>query len=492
MAPINIQALQVAFRYPQNRHGLNPISLEIRPGEISFIKGSSGCGKSTLARCLTGLIPHLYRGEMLGKVWIDGLLTQSTPLWQLSEHAGLVFQNPASQMITQSVEEEVLFGLENMGLQRPAIEQRLDDALNRFGLERFRHDSPYTLSGGEQQKLALAAITARQPVVLVLDEPLSMLDGTAAMDLIQHLNDLAKNGTSIVICEHRSEYLASLTNLHTVDLNHNNQRREEGQAIPAIELAIPSRPGARLDIHNLQVTLSERKILNNINLSAKGGQVIAIVGRNGTGKTTLLRAIAGLQSYQGTITTEENSDQNDKESSPPFGLVFQNPDLQLFNASVHDEILFRITDPDMDYYSILLRTLGLDRYETVPPLLLSEGEKKRLALAIALMRRPKYGILLDEPALGQDEYHKAILIRLARNLADAGMLVIFTTHDLALAMLADRLLLLTPNGFITDGVPSDVIKEQAVWNQVGLIIPPWIQHNREVEQPVLVNGSADG
>jgi len=193
--------------------------------------------------------------------------------------------------------------------------------------------------------------------------------------------------------------------------------------------------------------------------------VIAIVGRNGAGKTTLLRALAGLQPYQGHIGL--NGDR------PDLGLTFQNADLQLFNASVREEILYRVPDPDMDLYAWLLEALGLARYEGTPPLLLSEGEKKRLALATVLMRRPKHGVLLDEPALGQDSAHKAELIRVARALARAGQLVILTTHDLTLAAQADRLMLLAPGEFVASGPPAEILCDPAPWAKLGLSVPDW-------------------
>jgi energy-coupling factor transporter ATP-binding protein EcfA2 len=166
-----LRAEAVAYRYPQNNYGLAPISLAVQPGERLLVAGPSGCGKSTLARCLAGLIPHLYRGALEGDVWLDGLHTAATPLWRLAERAGLVFQNPAAQMLGQSVEEEIVFGLENLGLSPPAIRESLEATLDRFGLEPLRKRSPQTLSGGEQQKLALAAIMARRPPILILDEP---------------------------------------------------------------------------------------------------------------------------------------------------------------------------------------------------------------------------------------------------------------------------------------------------------------------------------
>jgi energy-coupling factor transporter ATP-binding protein EcfA2 len=221
-----------------------------------------------------------------------------------------------------------------------------------------------------------------------------------------------------------------------------------------------------LKVSDVSVKLGGHSILQNLSFSAKGGQVLAIVGRNGVGKTTLLRTLAGLQKHTGTVVV--NGD------GPDLGMVFQNPDLQLFNATVGDEILYRLPNPDMDRYAWLLETLGLARYEGTPPLLLSEGEKKRVALATVLMRGPRHGVLLDEPALGQDAAHKERLIALARALADADQLVILTTHDLPLAAQADRLLLLGQDGFVADGPPDEILRDEVPWARIGLRVPEWV------------------
>jgi energy-coupling factor transport system ATP-binding protein len=459
-----VQAREVAYRYPQNNHGLMPTSLSIQPGERVLITGPSGCGKSTLARCLTGLIPHLYHGTLEGQIRLDDLDTVDTPLWQLAERAGLVFQNPAAQMLAESVEEEIVFGLENLGLSRPTISQRLEETLDRFGLNGMRARPPQTLSGGEQQKLALAAITARQPQVLVLDEPLSMLDGTAAAELVAHLMHLADTGTTVVVCEHRKEYLHAIPELRSLHLDGPTVQQRE---VPDVALPPVRTSPHRLEVEGLTVSLGGRPILRDLSFSAQPGQVVAVVGRNGVGKTTLLRALAGLQKHEGSVTIDGER--------PDLGLVFQNADLQLFNASVRDEILYRVPDPDMALYAWLLEAMGLVRYEDVPPLLLSEGEKKRVALATVLMRRPRHGLLLDEPSLGQDAAHKAELIRVARALAQAGHLVVLTTHDLPLAAQADQLALLGPHGFGAHGPPADILHDDASWAKLGLSVPDWVR-----------------
>ncbi len=467
-----IRAANVTYAYPQHGYGLRATSLRAQAGDIVHIAGPSGSGKSTLARCLSGLIPHLYRGDLGGEVRLNDLRTSETPLWQLAERAGLVFQTPAAQMLAVTAEEEIIFGLENLGLPPATIEARLEAGLLRFGLTAFRQRSPHTLSGGEQQKLALAAITARRPPILILDEPLSMLDSTAAAHLVAHLADLAREGATVIICEHRAEYLSALPHLRTVRLNGSTTPTPSPSELPSPgDLTLKASPFT-LNVSKVTVNLGGRAILHDLSFSAESGQVLAIVGRNGVGKTTLLRALAGLQTYQGAILVDGNGQR------PDLGMVFQNPNLQLFNATVRDEVLYRLENPDLARYDWIMAMLGLTRYETTPPLLLSEGEKKRLALAMTLMCGPRHGVLLDEPALGQDAAHKSTLMRLTHALADAGQLVILTTHDLALAAEADQLLILGHDGFVASGPPAEVLRDPAPWDEVGLHVPDWVR--REV------------
>jgi energy-coupling factor transport system ATP-binding protein len=459
-----LNATNVSYRYPQHGLGLSATSLSVSAGTAVHVNGPSGCGKSTLARCLAGFIPHLYRGDLDGAVTFHNDVLTELPLWQISEHVGLVFQNPAAQMLAQSVEEEIIFGLENLGLARADIEQRLEETLAQFNLIAMRKRNPQTLSGGEQQKLALAAIMARQPEVLVLDEPFSMLDTSASLALTAALADLTKRGTAVIVCEHRGDYLQALPHLRTLHLN--------GIAPPHTQPVPPEPFPANktelcLTVKHLSVSLGGKPILQEIGFGVAGGEITAVVGQNGVGKTTLLRALTGLQTHTGSIQVNG--------AAPQLGIVFQNPDLQLFNSSVREEILYRMPNPDMAYYHWLIEAMGLVNYEETPPLLLSEGEKKRVALATILMRQPQHGILLDEPSLGQDMAHKQMLLSILRALAASGQLVLFTTHDLWLAAQADRLILLGENGIVADGKPAVLMSRSNLWQQAGLIVPPWFR-----------------
>jgi len=464
MQPV-IHTDSVTFRYPQRSKASSPLTLTIERGETVLISGPSGTGKSTLARCLAGLIPHLYHGDFQGSVWIDGLESSVTPMWKLAERIGFVFQNPASQMVTATVLEEILFGLENLGITQLEMRKRLDEVVSQFELEPFLNRSPQSLSGGEQQKLCLASIFARHPHIFVLDEPLSMLDTTSAIELVEDLQQQADEGGSIVVCEHKADFLKSFSTLRVEALAPNQI------VFSDIDEPIPVQkthnPPMRLRIKDLVIRKNGHQILNGINCEIDSGKVVAVIGRNGVGKTTLFRAITGFTAYEGEIAIEGSPEK------PHFGIVFQNPDMQLFNGSVREEILYHLPDPNLDRYNWLIKMLELEQYETTPPLLLSEGEKRRVALATILMRNSKKGILLDEPALGQDSGHKILLMRLLRALAEQGMFVIMSTHDIDLALQADHLILMGKEGIAAHGNPISVFNNTSAWMQIGLVKPSW-------------------
>jgi len=453
---------QLSYAYPQHGLGLATTDFVAEPGEVWAITGRSGCGKSTFARCLTGLIPHLYRGEMRGQVWVGNLNTRQTPLWRLCESVGMLFQNPMGQSLASSVEQEILFGLESLELSLAERRARCEEYLERFQLVPLRRRRPDTLSGGEMQRVMLAAVLARQPGAVVLDEPLSMLDTTAATELSSYLGELAQEGNTVVACEHRADYLVCLPGCRQMQLSGEGGRQE--QALPPA----PVHSASEVRIRGLQLGFSRKELFRDLSLSLRGGEVMALIGCNGVGKTTLLRALVGLHPYEGDIVATDGRPVG-------FGLMFQNPDRQLFNPTVREEIRYRVPRPDETLYKWLLQALSLGTYEQVQPLLLSEGEKKRVALATLLLHKSRHGVLLDEPTLGQGDEHRAILGRVTRGLADAGSIVVAATHDLLWAVrYADRITLLAPGRVAADGPTQAVLKDRAAWAEAGLLIPPWI------------------
>jgi len=203
MAVIKTKGL--TYTYPGAvKPSINNVSIKIEKGEFVLITGPSGCGKTTLCRCFNGLIPHFYQGKLEGEIKVAGLTVQEHPTCELARHVGMVFQNPENQLFALSVEKDVAFGLENLGLPRDEIRKRVDWALQITGIYDLKDRAPYELSGGQQQRVAIASVLAMQPEVMVLDEPTSFLDPLGAKKIFDVIHEINKNlGITIVLVEHR-------------------------------------------------------------------------------------------------------------------------------------------------------------------------------------------------------------------------------------------------------------------------------------------------
>jgi len=203
----------VTFRYEANKKpSLSEINLEVRRGDFLLVTGLSGSGKSTLLRLLNGLIPHFYRGEMKGRVLVDGVDTREASVAELSRKVGLVFQNPDNQIVTLRVDREIAFGLENLGLPREEIVARINEVLGRLGVKHLRKRSTAELSGGEKQLVAIASVLAVKPDVIVLDEPTSELDPFSSARIAKVVGDLNREGITVIIAEHKLDLFALKAN----------------------------------------------------------------------------------------------------------------------------------------------------------------------------------------------------------------------------------------------------------------------------------------
>jgi len=205
-----IETKNITYTYPGGtKPSIADVSIKIEEGEFMLITGPSGCGKTTLCRCLNGLIPHFYQGELKGKITVEGLSVPEHPIYELAKHVGLVFQNPENQLFALSVEKDVAFGLENLGVQREEMRKRVDWALNLAGIHDLRERAPHELSGGQQQRVAIASVLAMKPKVIVLDEPTSFLDPLGARKIFEVIYDLnRKLGITVVLVEHRLDLTA--------------------------------------------------------------------------------------------------------------------------------------------------------------------------------------------------------------------------------------------------------------------------------------------
>ncbi|HDD70042.1 ATP-binding cassette domain-containing protein [Candidatus Bathyarchaeota archaeon] len=215
-----IQTENLTYTYPSaTKPSIRDISIKIEKGEFVLITGPSGCGKTTLCRCFNGLIPHFYQGELKGKITVVGLNVLEHPTYELAKHVGLVFQNPENQLFALSVEKDVAFGLENLGVPKEEMWKRVNWALNLTGIYDLRERAPHELSGGQQQRVAIASVLAMQPEVLVLDEPTSFLDPLTAKKIFEVIYELnRKLGITVVLVEHRLDLTAHYTN-HIIIMN---------------------------------------------------------------------------------------------------------------------------------------------------------------------------------------------------------------------------------------------------------------------------------
>jgi len=215
-----IETRGLTYTYPgTTRPSVEDVSISIETGEFVILTGPSGCGKTTLCRCFNGLIPHFYQGKLEGDLVVASLRVEEHPIYELARHVGLVFQNPENQLFALSVEKDVAFGLENLGMPRDEIKERVDWALRMTGIEDLRERAPHELSGGQQQRVAIACVLAMQPEVMVLDEPTSFLDPLSAQKIFEVIHDLNKKlGITVVLVEHRLDLASRYAN-HVIVMN---------------------------------------------------------------------------------------------------------------------------------------------------------------------------------------------------------------------------------------------------------------------------------
>ena len=523
----------LTFRYRRaSEPAIRDISLTIAPGEVLLIAGPSGCGKSTLIRAINGLIPHAYSGELTGSVKVDGRSTSELKLRDLARTIGTVLQDPAKQIVGATVESELAFGPENLGVPREEIRDRIRAVAEQAGIQKLLGRETSALSGGERQLLAVAGILMLQPRLYVVDEPLANLDPATAERLLALLRRLADEGSAIVIVEHRVEesldlrpdrvlYLeAGETRYHgdvdgfleiadpdSVRLPFDVVARRVAAGAPDEEPAprslgettaepdSPEQP-PRLEYRGVTADIAETEILHGVDARFGVRETVAVLGPNGSGKTTLFRtAMRLLDITGGTILVDDRSiaDRRTTDLVESFGYVFQSPSQMLFNRTVYEELLFgpRMLKRDPATFEELvddvLRRTSLADLEDIrerPPLAMSFGQQKRLALAIALALRPST-LILDEPSAGQDHRTAQIFMREVGAIEGLDSLY-FVTHDVDLALThADRILLFRDGRVIADGSPMEVIADTARWRACGLRVTSLMEANARY-------GSADG
>jgi energy-coupling factor transport system ATP-binding protein len=507
----------LTFRYRRaSDPAIRDISLTIAPGEVVLVAGPSGCGKSTLIRAINGLIPHAYPGEMSGVVRVEGRPTVDLKLRDIALTVGTVLQDPAKQIVGATVESELAFGPENLATPREDIRTRLREVAAQAGIEPLLGRETSALSGGERQLVAVAGILMMRPRLYVVDEPLANLDPATAARLLTILRTLADAGDAVLIVEHRVEealhlrpdkvlyleegrtrYLGPVEGFlriadpRTVKLPFDVvlARARTGGLAPPVEGRARPEPTAtplpdadapaRLEFRDVHASIGDHPVLHGVDARLGRAEIVAMLGPNGSGKTTAFRtAMRLLPLTSGSIHVDgrDASTRSTAQLATTFGYVFQSPSQMLFAPTVRDELLFGPKnlghDPgtfDALIEDLLTRTalIGLEDIHERPPLALSFGQQKRLALAIALSLRPST-LILDEPSAGQD--HRTAEAFLSEVLAIPGLESIYlVTHDVDLALThADRILLFRDGRIVADGLPQEVITDTDRWTACNL------------------------
>lgn len=510
----------LTFRYRRaTEPAIRDVSLTVDPGEVILIAGPSGCGKSTLIRAINGLIPHAYPGESSGTVTIEGRRTTDLRLREIARSIGTVLQDPAKQIVGATVESELAFGPENLGLPRETIRERIRGVAERAGIAPLLGRETAALSGGERQLLAVGGVLMMEPRLYVVDEPLANLDPATAARLLAVLRDLADAGNAVLIVEHRVEEALDLQPDRVLYLEEGRTRflgpvdgflavadprsvkvpfdvvLERVRSDPTF---LPSDPEPRtaprdrrratrddaeapprLEFRGVHASIERTPILHGVDAALGRAEVVAMLGPNGSGKTTAFRtAMHLLPVTEGVVLVdgEDAAPRTTAELATVFGYVFQSPSQMLFARTVREELLFGPKNLGHDPATLetsltdVLRRTSLDQLEGIaerPPLSLSFGQQKRLALAIALALQPRT-LILDEPSAGQD--HRTAEAFLREVLAIPGLESIYLiTHDVDLALThADRILLFRDGRIVADGPPEEVIKDTDRWTGCNL------------------------
>ncbi|MGA5562739.1 ABC transporter ATP-binding protein [Streptomyces platensis] len=504
------------------------VDLTVPEGELCLLVGPSGVGKSTVLNAVCGLVPHFTGGTLHGRVTVDGRDTRTHKPRELADVVGTVGQDPLAHFVTDTVEDELAYGMESLGLPPEVMRRRVEETLDLLGLAELRDRAITTLSGGQMQRVAIGSVLTTHPKVLVLDEPTSALDPAAAEEVLSVLQRLVHDlGTTVLLAEHRLERvvqyadqvillpsrgappvmgtpadimavspvhppvvaLGRLAQWSPLPLSVRDARRRAAplrEQLTGIPPQVPGRSAgptpeasdAAAEVSGLGVRRGRAEVLHGVDLTVRGGETVALMGRNGAGKSTLLTTLVGMhQPSSGTVLV---GGAVPHRTSPRdllryVGLVPQEPRDLLYADTVAAECTAADQDagaPAGSCRALVARLLP-DVPESVHPRDLSEGQRLALALAVVLTARPPL-LLLDEPTRGLDYAAKARLIEVLRTLAAEGHAIVLATHDVELAAeLAHRVVILADGEIVADG-PTDevVVSSPSFAPQVAKVLAP--------------------
>jgi len=537
-----IEFRDVSFAYDDRGPVLAGADFVLDEGELALVVGPTGSGKSTLLRCVNGLVPHFSGGTLHGRVVVDGRDTRTHRPRDLADVVGFVLQDPLSSFVTDTVEEELAYGMEALGVDATAMRRRVEETLDLLGLAEVRNRPLTSLSGGQQQRVAIGAVLASGPRILVLDEPTSALDPVAAEDVLASLHRLVHDlGLTVVVAEHRLERVihhadrilliedgrvsapldpaaAMVTSpiyppvialgrhlgWSPLPLSVRDARRRAADlraTLPAAaqEATAQTATGEVVcAVDGLVVRRGGTPVLRGLDLQVAQGDVVAVMGRNGAGKSTLLASLVGqLTPTTGAVRLGVPGDRLDPAPARPAeivtraGMVPQDPSTILYADSVADECASADRDfalPPGTTRAVLDRIApGVD--DDRHPRELSEGQRLSLALALILASEPRL-VLLDEPTRGLDYQAKQRLVTVLRELAGQGHGIVLATHDVELAAeVATRVVVIADGEIVADGpAPTVLAASPAFAPQVAKILHPL--HLLTVDDVVAATGAA--
>ena len=518
MSDLPLVVDSLSFRYRRRSElAIEKISFSLQRGQVMLIAGSSGCGKTTLMRCINGLIPNTYQGEMTGSIRLFGKPVGEMEMAEISQTVGTVLQDPERQILGSYVLNEVAFGLESLGVDRDAIIPRAEKAMERMNILYLRDRETFGTSGGEKQKIALAGVLAMEPQILLLDEPLASLDPASAHEALHAFRQLADEGIAVMIVEHRVEdvleispdlvmymdegkmvYLGDTKGLMEVVDYHRIKlpagvvlKRARNDLAPVFEpVVLPKeekQPLIRFEDVHFRYNDDLPEVLKGVNFEVHSGDVIAILGHNGSGKTTLVKHALGLlKPTQGRVLLEgvDTCKTTVAQSAHTVGYVFQSPSQMLFAPTVHEELAFGPRNLGFSPAEIqkniewAINTVNLKSELEMPPLALSFGQQKRISIAAILAMRSRI-LMMDEPTAGQDYWNYQAFM-------DAILLmpgfdsIIFITHDVDLAVIyANRILLVFDGKLVADGTPQEVLKDEKLLRSCRILPTSLLKLNME-------------
>lgn len=484
-----IEFKNVSYRYANtDADAVHNINLTVAPGELKVVTGASGCGKTTLMRLANGLAPQIFGGTLTGTITVAGKNVPVTPVAQLSESIGTLFQDPEENFFALNVGDEIAFALRARGVPIEEIEKRVESAAQRLGLTDLMAQDIHGLSEGQKQKVGLADILALGPKVLILDEPSANLDPEATVALAQTLVQLKNEGCAILVVDHRLYWLKDAADSVVVMakgeiqahgpfslLDDAELRRRFGlraaevpdprQTLPRIVTAIGQEVDDADSVFAAQhlsfAYTPEKPIFEDVSFAVPAG-ITALIGHNGTGKTTLARILTGLNVVQAGTFTVHGHKLDKAALMPHAGLVLQNADHQLQMRTVREELQSAViarkmaqqrktgswlslwhkvtlNDKETRFVEDLLTRLRLAPLAERHPQSLSGGEKQRVVIGCGLAKNPAI-LILDEPTSGLDGANMETIAGLLKDEAAQGRAVFLITHDLELLAACDRAL----------------------------------------------------